>query len=208
MGHGGYYPDLFEFALASERGTRAPETAVDRKSQPFSGSGDDRGIPNASSTTTAPATPADSPDLRRGGWLPPRRGGCSSVVSPESLSEGTGCSSNRQEGGTVCSGKLDQFRAAEQERFAESAARWLALARATGIRIHGIGFKSNAVQADYLSDRSHSWHRKVEEPSGRPPQPPNSSSTSPPQERRSRVRPLSNWIARCRWESKRNGSSR
>lgn len=49
--------------------------------------------------------------------------------------------------------KLDQFRAAEQERFARAAAGWLALARASQIRIHGIGFKSNPAQPDFLVDR-------------------------------------------------------
>ena len=49
--------------------------------------------------------------------------------------------------------KLDQFRAAEQERFLKAASGWLAMSHAANIRVHGVGIQSSPVQLPYLADR-------------------------------------------------------
>lgn len=74
------------------------------------------------------------------------------VDCPKQVGEGKGAERARKIE-QCAKTRLDQFRAAEQGRFAVKASAWLALAHASGTRIHGVGFPSNSVQQPYFADR-------------------------------------------------------
>ena len=154
MGHGGYYPDLFGVRLL------LPNVEPEHPKQQLIGSRNHSPDPAMTEAFRMLLRPPTHRPLQQillisdgeDGYLHAEADALlwfRQKACPKEL----GAQATDKKVERCAQEKLDQFRAAEQERFAESAARWLALARATGIRIHGIGFKSNAVQADYLSDR-------------------------------------------------------
>jgi len=49
--------------------------------------------------------------------------------------------------------KLHQFLGAEQKRYAEQAAKWLALARASGIRVHAVAYESDVADRAFELER-------------------------------------------------------
>jgi hypothetical protein len=58
-----------------------------------------------------------------------------------------------EERGTCVQQKLHQFLGAEQKRFAEKTSKWLALARAAGIRIHAIAYESDVADRGFELER-------------------------------------------------------
>jgi len=156
LGHGGYYPQLF--------GVRVPLPDIAPEHAP-------QEVLGTRKHTPLPALGEAFKILLQGTHIPGQRqiilisdGEDGYLLAeadallrfrekdcPKELNAGSKASKDSIE--KCAQRKLDQFRAAEQERFLKAASGWLALSHAANIRIHGIGLQSSPVQLPYLADR-------------------------------------------------------